>query len=267
MKRVLVEKPRDGVSVIRLNEPERMNPMNFRLVEDLYEAIGEVSRDNDCQVVILTGAGKGFCSGLDLDDTGLPPGADGLPMSRIATLAMDYMAGIVPAFRAMRQPVIGAINGPAMGGGFCVALGSDIMVASSSACFRGSGIVNGLTGTELGISWLLPRMVGVSRANEILLTGRKVSAEEAERIGLVSRVVEDGALMETCLEMAAGICELSTHGVAMTKKVLWSNLETASLDAAIEMESRNQLLVRLTTNNLAEFLKARSEGRKPVYED
>ncbi|MBC8292814.1 MAG: enoyl-CoA hydratase/isomerase family protein [Proteobacteria bacterium] len=267
MKRVLLEKPREHVSVVRFNEPDRMNPMNFAMVEDLYGVLAEVSGDNDCKVVILTGAGAGFCSGMDLDDTGLPPGSDGLPMSRIATLAMDYMAGIVPALKGLRQPVVGAINGPAVGGGFCVALGCDIRVAATSSCFRGAGIINGLTGTELGISWLLPRIVGLSRANEILLTGRKVSAEEAERIGLVSRVVEDGALMDSCLDMAAAICELSTHGVAMTKKVLWSNLETSSLDAAIEMESRNQLLVRLTTNNLAEFLKARSEGRKPVYED
>ena len=215
----------------------------------------------------MTGAGKGFCSGLDLTDVGLPPDIEGLPMSRIAIRAMHYMADLVPTMRNIPQPIIAAIHGASWGGGFCLALGADIRIAARSARFCGAGIVNGLTGTELGISYLLPRLVGGSRANEIILSGREVGGEEADRIGLVSRLVDDDALLSTAYEIADGICEFSPHGVAMTKRLLWSSWETGSLQAAIDHENRNQLLVRLTTNNLDEFLRARKEGRKPKYED
>lgn len=267
MNYVRVEKPRPHTSVITLDNPDRLNAMSFPLVEALYDAIREVGADNDTWVVIMTGAGDGFCSGLDLTEVGLPPGADGLPMSRIAIRAMSFMADLVPALRDIPQPVIAAINGPAYGGGMCLPLGADIRIASQSAVFRGAGINNGLTGTELGVSFLLPRLIGASRANEIILSGREVDAEEAERIGLVSRVVANEDLLDTALEIAGGICEFSPHGVSMTKQVLWASLETSSLRAAIDHENRNQLLVRMTTQNLDEAIRARREGRKPKYED
>lgn len=264
---VLVEKPRPHTSLITLNNPERLNAMSFPLVEALYEALAEVSADNDTWVVVMTGAGDGFCSGLDLTEVGIPPGSAGLPMSRIAIRAMSFMANLVPALRDLPQPVIAAINGPAYGGGMCLPLGADIRIAGESAVFRGAGINNGLTGTELGVSFLLPRLIGASRANEIILSGREVRAEEAERIGLVSRLVADADLLEAALELGDGICEFSPHGVSMTKQVLWASLETSSLRAAIDHENRNQLLVRMTTQNLDEAIRARREGRKPKYED
>jgi enoyl-CoA hydratase len=267
MSIVEVSKPRPHVSLITLNNPARVNALSFALVDGLYDALAQVEKDNESWVVVLTGAGKGFCSGLDLTDVGLPPDIEGLPMSRIAIRAMHYMADLVPTMRNIPQPIIAAIHGAAWGGGFCLALGADIRIAARSARFCGAGIVNGLTGTELGISYLLPRLVGASRANEIILTGRELGGEEAERIGLVSRVVDDDAVLTTAFETAGGICEWSPHGVAMTKRLLWSSWETGSLQAAIDHENRNQLLVRLTTNNLDEFLKARKEGRKPKYED
>lgn len=267
MSLVTVTKPVDHVSVITLNQPERLNPLNFALVGALYEALDEIGADNDTWVVVLTGAGKGFCSGLDLDDCGLPPGVDGLPMSRIATRAMAYMANIVPAMREMPQPIIAAINGAAYGGGLCLTMGADIRIAARSARFCGAGINNGLSGTELGISYLLPRLIGVSRAHDIILSGRVVDADEAERIGLVSRVVADTDLLESALDLATQMCGYSAHGIAMTKRVLWASMETGSLTAAIDHENRNQLLVRMTTNNLDEAIKARREGRKPEYLD
>jgi len=267
MPDVLLDKPRPHVSLITLNQPERLNPMNFALVGAFYDALEQVNADNDCWVVVLTGAGRGFCSGLDLDDTGLPPGIDGLPMSRIATRAMSFMANIAPRMRGIHQPIIAAINGPAYGGGMCLPLGADIRLAGRSARFRGAGINNGLTGTELGVSYLLPRLIGASRANEIILSGREVGAEEAERIGLVSRTVPDDELLETAFDLAEQICSYSPHGVAMTKEVLWSSLEVGSLQAAIDLENRSQLLVRMTTNNLDEAIRARREKRKPKYED
>ena len=264
MSYVRLEKPRPHVGVISIDRPERLNALSFDTVMPLHDAIAEVGADEDTWVVVLTGAGRAFCSGLDLEDTGLPPGGEGLRLSRLAMRSMEIFAGLVPA---MRQPLIAAVNGPAYGGGLCLAVGADVRIASESARFCNAGVNNGLTGTELGVSWLLPRLIGASRAAEIILSGRVVDAAEADRIGLVSRVVPDAKLMDEVFALADQMCGLSPHGLAMTKKVLWSNLEVASLEAAIDLESRNQLLVRLTTQNLDEAIRARREGRKPKFED
>ncbi len=133
--------------------------------------------------------------------------------------------------------------------------------------FNGAGINNGFTGTELGASFLLPRLIGASRANEIILSGSEVQAQEAERIGLVSRVVPDGEIVDAALDLAEQICGYSAHGVSMTKAVLWDGLESSSLAASIDLENRNQLLVRIMTKNLEEAIAARREKRKPIYED
>ncbi|HSP98097.1 MAG TPA: enoyl-CoA hydratase-related protein [Candidatus Dormibacteraeota bacterium] len=267
MSYVVVDRPRPHVSRITLNRPERMNAMSFDTVGPLYEALRAVAVDNDTWAVVLTGAGRGFCSGLDLEDHGMPPDCDDLPMSRIAIRAMEFMSNIVPAMRAIPQPIIAAVNGAAYGGGMCLMLGADVRLAAESACFRSAGVTNGLTGTELGVSWLLPRLVGAARAWDVILSGREVDAAEAERIGMVSRVCADAELSDAALDLAEQLCGWSPHGVAMTKKVLWSNLETGSLEAAIDLENRNQLLVRLTTQNLQEAISARKQKRRPRFED
>ena len=267
MPLVELSKPSAHVRLVTLNRPERMNALSFDTVLPLREALSEVAADHDARVAIVTGAGRGFCSGLDLEDAGVPPGIAGLPLSRIATRAMEIFADLVPAMREMNPVVIAAVNGPAYGGGLCLAAGADLRLAGESARFCGAGIRNGLTGTELGVSWILPRLVGAAHAFDLLLTGRELDAREAERIGLVSRVVPDGELLDTALAVAEQICGFSAHGVAMTKRVLWSNLEVGSLRAAMDLESRNQLLVRLTTQNLDEAIRARKEGRKPRYVD
>ena len=264
---VTVEKPGPHVSLVVMNRPERLNAMSFETVVPLFEALQQVAADNDTWVTVLTGAGRGFCSGLDLEDAGMPPGCNDIPMSRIAIRAMEFMAKLVPTMRAMPQPVIAAVNGPAYGGGMCLTLGADLRIAGASATFRGAGINNGLTGTELGVSWLLPRLVGAAAAWDVILTGREVDAAEALRFGMVSRVVPDVELRAVALGLAQQLCEYSPHGLAMTKKVLWSNLETNSLEAAMDLENRNQLLVRLTTQNLEEAITARKQKRTPHYED
>ena len=266
MSLVIVEKVRPGISVVRMNRPDRLNAMSFGLMTALVDAFKEVAADNTCHVTILTGEGRGFCSGLDLEDPGEIPGINDLPMSRIGVVAMTHFSQIVPVMRAIPQPIIAAINGCAYGGGLCLSLGADIRIAEESVVFNSTGIVNGLTSTELGASYLLPRLIGASRSNEILLTGRKVDALEAERIGLVSRLVADGDALATAIEMAEQMCELSPFGLAMTKQVCWANLETNSLTAAIDLEDRNQLLLG-ATENLIECISARKEGRKPVYTD
>jgi len=148
----------------------------------------------------------------------------------------------------------------------CLTLAAEIRIASESATFNSTGIVNGLTSTELGVSWLLPRLIGAAHSNDILLTGRTIDASEAHRMGLVSRVVADDELLPTALEMAARMSEFSPYGLAMTKDIVWVNLENPSLEAAIEIEDRNQLMLGFT-ENLPEAIRAFSQNRPPVYTD
>lgn len=240
--------------------------MSIDLVVELHDRLAEVAADNDCRVVILTGAGRSFCSGLDLKDYGVAPNVDGLSVGRIAQRSMRVYSRLIPTMRRMPQPIIAAVNGPAYGGGMCLTLGAELRLAADSAVFNSTGIVNGLTSTELGVSWLLPRLIGSARANDILFTGRPVGAAEAERMGLVSRVVPDTDLLAAALEVAATMAGYSPYGLAMTKEAVWANLEVASLDAAIELEDRNQLLLGFT-ENLPEAIRSFAENRPPRYTD
>jgi len=266
MPNVTAEKSRDHVTVVRLNRPERLNAMSIDLCLELKQALEQASRDNDCRVVVLTGAGRAFCSGLDLKDHSVIPNVDGLTIPRIGPRAIRIYSSIIPVMRHLPQPIIAAVNGAAYGGGMCLSLAADIRIASESAVFNATGIVNGLTSTELGASWLLPRLVGAAHSSDILLTGRRVDAAEALRIGLVSRVVAEADILETAFEMAAAIVAYSPYGVEMTKQVLWANLETGSLDAAIEIEDRNQIMLGMT-DNLPEAITAFDEKRPPRYTD
>jgi enoyl-CoA hydratase len=263
---VLVDRPRPHTAVVTLNRPDRLNAMSIDLVIALHDALVEVSEDNDCYVVVLTGAGRAFCSGLDLKDYGVIPNIDGLQVGRIAQRSMRYYSRLIPLIRRMHQPVIAAVNGPAYGGGMCLALGADLRIASSSATFNATGIVNGLTSTELGISWLLPRLVGAAHSNDLLLTGRTIDADDAFRMGVVSQVVDDDSVLDEALDLAGRMGEFSPYGLAMTKDVIWVNLENPSLESAIEIEDRNQLMLGFT-ENLPEAIRAFDAGRSPVYTD
>lgn len=265
---IRIDKPRPHTTVITLNRPKRMNSMAFELMVPLHEAFEEVGADNDTTCVILTGEGRGFCSGADTSsDGGAPPNIDGMTLTRIATKAMTVLADLVPAMQRMPQPIIAAINGAAIGGGMCLTLGADIRLAAESAYFRAAGINNGLTATELGLSFLLPRAIGSSRAFEIMLSGRDIDAQEAANIGLVSRTVPDDQLLTEALDLADQINGWSTQGTALTKRAMWAGLEMGSLRAAIEMETHAQLFVRLTTKNFEEAVRARKENRPPAFED
>jgi enoyl-CoA hydratase len=267
MSFVIVDKPRPHVTLVTLNRPERMNAMAFDVMIPLRETLERVSVDNETRVVVLTGAGAGFCSGADLEDPGTLPNVDGLTVTSIARRALEVLEDVVMAVRRMHQPVIAAVNGPAIGGGFCLSLAADIRVAAQSAVFRAAGINNGLTASELGISYLLPRAIGSSRAFDIMLTGRDVDAAEAERIGLVSQVVPDGDLLDACYSTAERIIGFSRVGIEVTKKMLWSSLDASSLSAHMDHEGIAQLYVRLTTENFEEAIRARRENRTPVYRD
>jgi enoyl-CoA hydratase len=264
---VLVEHPRPEIALITLNRPERMNSMAFDVMVPLKAALESITYDNSVRVVVLTGAGRGFSSGADHKSAGEVPHVQGLTRPTYALRSMQILDDVILALRRLHQPVIAAVNGAAIGGGLCLALAADIRVASSGAYFRAAGINNGLTASELGLSYLLPRAIGSSRAFEIMLTGRDIDAEEAERIGLVSRQVPDDQLLETCYAMAERIAGFSRPGIELTKRTLWSGLDAASLEGHMQAEGLGQLFVRLLTTNFEEAVAARAEKRPPVFTD
>ena len=267
MSHVLVDRPRPDVALVTLNRPERMNSMAFDVMVPLKKALEELTYDNSVRVVVLTGAGRGFSSGADHKSAGAVPHADELTRPTYALRSMELLDDVILALRRLHQPVIAAVNGAAIGGGLCLALAADIRVAASGAYFRAAGINNGLTASELGLSYLLPRAIGSSRAFELMLTGRDVDADEAERIGLVSRVVPDEDLLDVCYQMAATIAAFSRPGVELTKRTLWSGLDAASLEGHMQAEGLGQLYVRLLTDNFEEAVAARAEKRRPVFTD
>jgi len=241
--------------------------MAFDVMVPLKEVLENIAYDNSVRVVVLTGAGKGFSSGADHKSAGSVPHVQGLTRPTYALRSMQILDDVILALRRLHQPVIAAVNGAAIGGGLCLALAADIRVASQGAYFRAAGINNGLTASELGLSYLLPRAIGSSRAFEIMLTGRDIDAQEAERIGLVSRQVPDDQLLETCYDMAERIAAFSRPGVELTKRTLWSGLDAASLEGHMQAEGLGQLFVRLLTGNFEEAVAARAEKRPPVFTD
>jgi len=264
---VLVEHPRPNVALVTLNRPERMNSMAFDVMVPLKKALDELTHDNDTRVVVLTGAGRGFSSGADHHSAGSVPHVDGLTRPTFALRSMEILDDVILGLRKLHQPVIAAVNGAAIGGGLCLALAADVRVASVDAYFRAAGINNGLTASELGLSYLLPKAIGTSRAFEAMLTGRDIDAQEAERIGLVSRTVPDDDLLETCYEMAERIASFSRPGIELTKRTLWSGLDAGSLEAHMQAEGLGQLFVRLLTANFEEAVAARAEKRPAVFTD
>ena len=268
MDHVLLDRPAPGVATVTLNLPQRMNSMAFEVMVPLRESLKELSADNEVRAVVLTGAGQGFCSGADQSgERGRMPNTAGLTPATVALRAMELLEDVVLTLRAMHQPVIAAVNGPAIGGGLCLALACDIRVAADGAFFRAAGINNGLTASELGLSYLLPRAIGSSRAFEIMLTGRDVDAAEAERIGLVSSVVAADEVVTAAVELGTRIAGWSRPGVELTKRTLWSGLDAGSLAQHMNQEGLGQLYVRLLTDNFDEAVVARHEGRDPVFRD
>ncbi|MGV0783465.1 enoyl-CoA hydratase [Mycolicibacterium peregrinum] len=264
---VLVDRPRSDVALVTLNRPERMNSMAFDVMVPLKGVLEDLRYDNSVRVVVLTGAGRGFSSGADHKSAGSVPHVAGLTRPTYALRSMEILDDVILALRRLHQPVIAAVNGAAIGGGLCLALACDVRVAAEGAYFRAAGINNGLTASELGLSYLLPRAIGSSRAFEIMLTGRDVDAQEAARIGLVSSVVAEEALLGTCYDMADRMAAFSRPGIELTKRTLWSGLDAASLEGHMQAEGLGQLFVRLLTANFEEAVAARAEKRDPIFTD
>jgi enoyl-CoA hydratase len=239
---VLVDDLAPHVKRITLNRPERLNALDFALTAELHDALDAVGGDAECRVVVLTGAGRGFCAGLDLKDFGTPPAPGAHPHAHAGISGQEFMANLTVHMRSTPQIIVAAVNGPAYGGGLGIAAAADLRIAGQSATFCSAFIRTGLTGTDIGVSYTLPRLLGAARAFDLIVTGRTVDADEAHFLGLVSRVVADGALLDEARALATQIAGYTAIGLRMTKEVMWANLDAPNMTAAIALENRNQKL-------------------------
>lgn len=242
MEPVELARPRPEIAVLTLNRPDKLNALSYELVDQLHHRLDDLRADNDCRVVVLTGAGRGFCSGLDLSDPNPERAGEGTEFPRSGMRWQEKIADLTVKLQRLRQPVIAAVNGPAYGGGFALALACDIRIAAESARFCTQFIKLGIGGADIGVSYTLPRIIGAGPAFDLILTARVVDAAEALRLGIVSRLSTDEHLLHDALEIAETICGYAKFGVESTKQVLWANLEAPSLDAALQVENRSQIL-------------------------
>ncbi len=259
-------RPRPGVVQITLNRPARLNAMTSELITALHDALDAIAVDPDARVVVLTGAGRGFCAGLDLTGYGRAPHSEHLGPTQAGFAVQRHIASLIPHLRSLPQPVIAAVNGAAAGGGFALVLGSDIRLAARSAKFNAAFVRIGLSACDIGTSWLLPRIVGAARAQELMLTGRIFQAEEAHRIGLVVDVYDDDQLLDAAYAKAEEVIANSPFGVALTKEGMWTALEIPGLQAAIDLENRQQIMASATADH-REAMSAFVAKRPPNFQN
>ena len=232
-----LDRPAPGVARLTLHRPDRLNAMSEAMFAELALVADVLRADGTVRAVVLTGAGEGFCAGFDLEAAARFPATDTAGLFALQDLAVRALHAVY----SLPVPVVAAVHGPAAGGGFSLALAADLRVAAENARFQAVFVRLGLSGGDLGASWLLPRLVGAGPAAEILYTGRAVAAAEAARIGLANAVVAPAELAGHAVELASRIAAHSRLGVTMTKRSLRANLEIGSFLAALELESRAQV--------------------------
>ena len=244
----------NGIGILTLNRPDRLNAISFQMVEDLHAIYDHLMLNLDCRVVILKGAGKGFCAGLDLKEAPTLESRkqpekfkkfEFLKPTESIKKRMYFqwrIADIIVKMRKISQPIIALIQGAAAGGGFTFALASDIRIASEKAKFNNAFIKIGVSGADLGSSYFLPRLIGLSRAAEILYTGRIFDVVEAEKIGLVLKIVKEEELMDSGMELAKNLLAKSPLGLRMTKEAINLTLDSPSLETMIQLENRTQVV-------------------------
>lgn len=263
-KIIAADYPSDGICRLTLNRPEANNAFSYEMYDLLLEELDRIGADLSIRAVIITGAGKSFCTGHDLRGAGENPHQlTGVGKLYANKHSMGRLGRIPVALRNLPQPVIAAVNGTAAGVGYALAVASDMAIAGASAKFV-NAIHNAGTGHELGMSYLLPRLVGSSQAAELLYTARAVKADEAARIGLVLRTVPDGELLEAAVELGRQIAMNVPMGVWMTKQSLWLNQTAGSLEAAIELENR-AVQIAQATSDAVEKRTAFVEKRPPRF--
>lgn len=255
-----VTRPREGVVLITLDRPAQLNAITFEMFDEMHDLCDRLMSDADARAVVITGRGRGFCAGLDLDEAFTLPDMTSHEMM----LGQQRWAGAFIKFHELPQPVIAAVNGPAAGGGLGLALVADIRLADPTARFNAAFVRIGLSAGDVGVSWSLPRVIGMGHAAEMMLTGRFYDAQEAARIGLVNRVVEAEDLLDEAFALAEQIALNSPFGVTLTKRVLNANVDAGSLTNAVEVENRGQTLAT-RGSDFREALDAFRTKRAPEY--
>lgn len=265
MSDVLKIEKRGAVDWVTMNRPEAYNSLNGEMIDALLDYFQGLYMDHSVRVVVLRGAGRGYSAGLDLkervgrnsEQPESRSSADGLRSQR-------RISEIVMRMRRCPQPILSLIHGGCAGGGFAFALASDIRIAGQSAKMNAAFIRLGLSACDIGVSYFLPRLVGVSVASELMLTGRYIGAERALATGLVSEVVEDAGLESAAQPYVDDLLNATPLGLRLTKECLNMSVDASSLEAAVAMEDRNQILCA-SGSDFHEGVRAFMEKRKPVY--
>ena len=249
---------------LTLNRPDALNALSAAMVRELRDFFWKLADDRETRVVVVRGAGRAFCAGLDLKEAGSADGGTGAGGGVPAALrGQRQISELVLLMRRAPQPIVAAVRGAAAGGGFAIALAADVRVAGESARMNAAFIRLGLSACDVGVSYFLPRAVGASVAAELLLTGDFIDAARAERTGLVSRVVPDERLDDAARELAGRMLRNSPLALRLTKECLKHSIDAGSLEQAVAMEDRNQVLAAGTRDfreGIAAFL-AKREAR------
>jgi enoyl-CoA hydratase/carnithine racemase len=269
----------NGIGILTLNRPEQLNAMSFQMIEDLHRIFDHLMINLNCRVLILSSAGKVFCAGLDLKESTIlqskkkPPemkekfffmNAPDKDLIKAKLYAQWHTSQLIVKMRKVSQPIIAVINGAASGAGFAFILAADIRIAGKNARFNNAFINVGFSGADLGTSYFLPRLIGMSRATEILYTGRFVDANEAEKIGLVLKVVEEEDLMNSAYRLAESLLQKSPLGLRMTKQAINLSQDSPSLETLLQLENRAQMLCS-TSDDMMEGIQSFFEKRSPKY--
>ncbi len=251
----------DRVATVTFARPDKLNALTFDVYADLRDLLGELPHREDVDVLVITGTGRGFCSGGDVHEII----GELLEMDTRGLLEFTRMTGaVVEAMRTLPIPIVAGVNGIAAGAGAVIALASDFRVCATSASFRFLFTKVGLSGADMGVAYLLPRLVGLGRATEILMFGDPVDAEQAERIGLANRVVDDASLADQTQALARRLADGPTLAYGATKSLL-TREQDMSLSAAVELEAMTQALL-MTGEDHAEFYRAFTEKREPRWQ-
>ena len=260
-----LDEPADDILLLGLNRPERLNAITPLMMSELADLTARVDLDRTLRAVVVTGEGRGFCAGADLQgDDGVVPGGELAHPTVRMFKSQDVIACLIDVIDGSRNRWIGEVIGGRVGGGFALALACDIRVAARSARFGAVFIKVGVSNCDMGTSYFLPRLVGASRSAELLLTGRIFTADEADRIGLVADLVDDGVEVERSLELACQIRENGPFAVWLTKETMWETLDAPSLRHAIDIENRTQIMAT-ATGDFDEATRAFRERRPPRF--
>jgi enoyl-CoA hydratase/carnithine racemase len=264
---------RDHIGVLTLNRPEKLNALSIEMMGELRDFFGGLEQRLDARVVIVRGAGRAFCAGVDVEDLashmgkGAPDGKGPGGPATYGHILQRVLGGIVEGMRHAPQPLIAAVRGHAVGGGFSLAMACDVRLASESARFTGAFMKVGYSAGDMGATYFLPRLIGLSRAAEYLYTGRPMDAAAAERIGFVSRLVPDEQLDDAAMELAREMLAATPFALRLTKELLNANIDAPGLMPALQTEGRSQILCGFTEDAQEAATASFFEKRAPVYHD